>query len=1374
MLITTAVFIVAVLISNLSFGLVTKNFESLNPIIEVDDKVYVQHQEPDENGFIYDSYLLEPTGDETTIYEVLNLKYTAGKQWTRDGLYIDDATLKIVATAPEDYVEVKEGEEFFARLYGIGSEYTDGTNVHITSPIVFSNEKGENVGWALSSTTSASTKGVTFTVPEGATRMYVSNYTNRNISIQKKKIVTTEKFNKIKEEQNKIFNSLESNYAQIEKDPIIYKNLDKAYITFVNDDATQEVDQFSDLFINKHVPLCLAVIAENLPNYASNGKETRLEVALRVQEAGGEILAHNINVITSDTIDDTDFMYQYFVAQKKLLTRSGLDIHGIITAGGSGQLTGDIRSAKWVSSLYSYSDLLGERYYGSFGIDSVYYHNRMGLGSYKNNLSEIKKKIDSMIENKEWGVFYFHKTSEISLETMEAVIDYINSKQKTEIEIVTYNDMYQKYATRESSLKDPAKTYYVSADGTSTDGTNMNDPMNLDTLNSKTINSGDTVLLKRGDTFFGTIDLNINHKDDNVVTLSSYGEGDLPTVSTYKYITGNWEIYQDNIYRIDISDQNNYVGYSSNQKTAYDVAFLEDTSLTKYYNKKVSIERLENNFDFYSDRKQYLYMYLDNGTPHEKLGNLKAVIKSNLMLLDSNMNIKNIRFRDSGGNGIEGNLENLSNVTIENCIIENIGGSYESNSSLTSELRYGNGIDLYNTNASNINIQNNIIRNIYDVAFMIQRTAGSANNITVHDNIMVGNSQDIEIWGVGTMAGVVGYKYYQNISINQGRGWGYDARPNPYVAAAILIWEYNIENTDIEFKNNIMYNPRRLYFVASQNNTTELFKQKDKIKSDYNTYYLGTDATLFREEGSILDTTSLPTIYNKDENSTFNQIEVDPNIVKTAETSNQLEEIRKLFDTVGKEEVKLSGLTYSDKEYDGLLNEPKGTLNVEGNKVPVNDIVVEYSKYDGTNWNVVLKEETKTVGQYKVKYKIPESNSKYIGSVEYQFEILKATPSYTIPTNLEGNKGNLLSSVLLPAEFIWDDPNTLLEVGTKKYRATYIPADTNNYHTISEIEIPVKVKNIFTVTTEVLDSNGAVTEEQNKNLDQVLENVTVTLLFTPNEGYQLDCVQVNGVDQTSLVKSGKLTLTITENTKVTVSYKRLQYIVTINHTPNVTVIPNGVLTVDYNDSLEIEIVERQGYQLASVLVNGQEMKDTVVNHKLRLLNIVENKTVIIKTEKIKDEENDHPTPPIITPTPSQNPGTTVTPTPTPTPTSKATPTPVDPGNQGAQSKPTKTPVPTKSPNVTKTPTPTKVPNGTNPQSPTSSSKPTPTATVPNTSSEDKKDDTITRPNEKDKLNQESSKSKTETIQNVLVLLTSTTMIAVSMVFFKKYFQIRNR
>lgn len=911
--------------------------KNLNSNIDVGTDIYVQHDSSNN-----DIYLLNSEGKETTVYKIINVKYTASKQWTRDGLYIDDSTGKVGATSPDDYISVKENEVYFVRLYGIADIYrgVNGDEWHITTPIVYFDDNGNCVGDALSGSLSSSKSGVEITIPSGATRMYISNYNNQNISIQKKLTLTETEFNKIKSKQDTILNYVETNYEDVKSDPVIYSELDKGYITFVNDDSRPNVDKFADLFISKNAPLCFAAVADNLLNTASNLTETRLDVALRVQEAGGEILAHNAPVVTDDTINDNNFMYNYFVVQKQALTRMGLDVNGIILAGGSGQITGSPLTAKWTSAIYKYSDLLGEKYDTSLGIDSVYHHGRGGLSNYNNDIEKIKADIDKAIEDKTWKVFYFHDTNEVSLETLEAILDYINSKSSDEVEIVTYNTMYQKFAERESTIKNNKKTYYVSSNGTSKDGTDINDPINLETLNSKKIKTGDTILFKSGDTFFGTLNLSIADVDDKYVTISNYGEGDLPTISTYKYISNGWEKYSDNIYRIDIKDTNNYTGYTSDSTLAFNVGFLEDDKGNKYYNKKVSIDSLNSTYDFYSDGSQYLYMYIDNN-PYKLLGNLKVVVRSNLMTLSSNMKISNLRFSYTGGHALEGASTNEENIIISNCIIENIGGSYLYSTSLTNDTRYGNGIEFYGSNAKDIIITNNIFRNIYDVAFTIQGTSGSGTNIYVHDNVFINNSQDSEIWESGTATGVYNYQFYNNLSINQGRGWGYEARPDKYPAASILFWGYEIDNTDILFKNNVLYNPRQIYYLAVA--TNNYFLNHDTIKSDNNIFYMAEDTTIYRNNWNYNTKDEFISTYNIDKNSTYNLITPNSDITQQANVLNNINKLRLLV--LDKKDV-----IKSIK----LKNVPSILKIEKGNTINLDNYYLQINYLDGLNDKIKL------------------------------------------------------------------------------------------------------------------------------------------------------------------------------------------------------------------------------------------------------------------------------------------------------------------------------------------------------------------------------------------------------------------------------------
>ena len=110
------------------------------------------------------------------------------------------------------------------------------------------------------------------------------------------------------------------------------------------------------------------------------------------------------------------------------------------------------------------------------------------------------------------------------------------------------------------------------------------------------------------------------------------------------------------------------------------------------------------------------------------------------------------------------------------------------------------------------------------------------------------------------------------------------------------------EDTDINFHHNIVYNPRRLYFIEQTNGTNIYFKEKNYIKSDYNTYMLTEDAKLFRDSYSLNEKDTFIAEYKKDANSTFTLIEVDEAIINTASTSNDIKTVNKLFKEINEED----------------------------------------------------------------------------------------------------------------------------------------------------------------------------------------------------------------------------------------------------------------------------------------------------------------------------------------------------------------------------------------------------------------------------------------------------------------------------------------
>ena len=230
------------------------------------------------------------------------------------------------------------------------------------------------------------------------------------------------------------------------------------------------------------------------------------------------------------------------------------------------------------------------------------------------------------------------------------------------------------------------------------------------------------------------------------------------------------------------------------------------------------------------------------------------------------------------------------------------------------------------------------------------------------------------------------------------------------------------------------------------------------------------------------------------------------------------------------------------------------------------------------------------------------------------WSITKATPNYEVPTGLTSVKGKVLSDVVLPYGFTWDVPNLVLNAGKHKYKATYTPKDTNNYNVVNDIDIAVDVKDLFDVMTSVeggiSGGNGTITPSK---ID-VIEGSKVIIEFTPNTGYMIDKVLVNGVN--TPVVGNKLKLTVNEEKEVVVSYKKIPFTVTVKDVTGATITPNGAVSVNYGDDKEFTITVNSGYKLVKVLVNGTDKTADMALNKLTLSNITANMELEVVVEKI--------------------------------------------------------------------------------------------------------------------------------------------------------------
>ena len=231
------------------------------------------------------------------------------------------------------------------------------------------------------------------------------------------------------------------------------------------------------------------------------------------------------------------------------------------------------------------------------------------------------------------------------------------------------------------------------------------------------------------------------------------------------------------------------------------------------------------------------------------------------------------------------------------------------------------------------------------------------------------------------------------------------------------------------------------------------------------------------------------------------------------------------------------------------------------------------------------------------------------GDLTINWSITQATPDYTVPTELTSVKGKVLADVVLPTGFTWNAPATVLTVGTNTYKATFTPGDTTNYKTITDIDIEVDVKNTFNVITSVPGGNGTITPSK---ID-VIEGSKVKITFTPNTGYMIDKVLVNGIEKT--VTGNEIEITVDEEKTVEVSYKKIPFTITVEEVTGATVNPDGTVTVGYGDNKDFTITANTGYKLVKVLVN--DVEKALDGNTLKLKNITSNMKIKVVVEKIE-------------------------------------------------------------------------------------------------------------------------------------------------------------
>lgn len=102
------------------------------------------------------------------------------------------------------------------------------------------------------------------------------------------------------------------------------------------------------------------------------------------------------------------------------------------------------------------------------------------------------------------------------------------------------------------------------------------------------------------------------------------------------------------------------------------------------------------------------------------------------------------------------------------------------------------------------------------------------------------------------------------------------------------------------------------------------------------------------------------------------------------------------------------------------------------------------------------------------------TDGKYVSfnDIEANVVVLKAVPSYTVPTGLVATYNDTLGSVVLPEGFSFEQASTTKvgNAGTNSFKVTYTPNDTNNYLVVNDIDVNINVNKAnpsYTVPTNL-------------------------------------------------------------------------------------------------------------------------------------------------------------------------------------------------------------------------------------------------------------------------------------------------------------------
>ncbi len=336
--------------------------------------------------------------------------------------------------------------------------------------------------------------------------------------------------------------------------------------------------------------------------------------------------------------------------------------------------------------------------------------------------------------------------------------------------------------TSTASTVPTTKVYYVSASGNDSGAGTLASPYATIGKAITKAAAGDTILLKRGDTFRVKRDSDKGFNLPSGVNLGAYGTGDKPKIlgSSKNYGgSGNTSLWTkqtgtSNVYKVKLkwSSTKNYDGNQVGNVYLFNSASSNTPDiigrLVKDGARFSSYSGLSKDGDIFiktnTNNDGYLYMYCSTN-PASKYPRIEIAEKRDVIYLEDgnrDQTIENVCINFAGGHGF--NATSVSNVKVLNCEIGYVGGApnYSENQ--------GNGIQ-FGLGGTDITVDHCYTYQCLDAGITFQswhdETVGDTTefkNVKFTNNLCENNFYNIEFFTTGLE------KYKSGASNNTGNG----------------------------------------------------------------------------------------------------------------------------------------------------------------------------------------------------------------------------------------------------------------------------------------------------------------------------------------------------------------------------------------------------------------------------------------------------------------------------------------------------------------------------------------------------------------------------------------------------------------------------